>query len=303
VTSLEASYAYCRELTKAHGTTYYWSTRLLPAERQRHVFALYGLCRWADDLVDNTEAQNSTVRAALLDVLQNRLSSDLDVGRSDHEVLAAVVDTTHRFGIDPHCYRRFLRSMSMDLTVTSYETFADLIDYMDGSAAVIGEMMMPILGTDDPVAVEPARCLGVAFQLTNFLRDVGEDLDRGRVYIPREDIERFDADPWSRQVTPKWVALMRYEIERTRAYYTRADAGIALLPSRSARAIRSARVLYSTILSRIEANGYDVFSRRARLSTARKIGTAARSLLVPLPEPSPTPAGRYVAGTIGTRNP
>src|SRR3712207_2701978 len=126
--------------------------------------------------------------------------------------------------------------------------------------------MLPILGTTVPreEAEGPAAALGVAFQLTNFLRDVGEDLDRGRVYLPREDLRRFGADPSLRRATPEWVALMRFEIERARELYRSADIGIGMLPPSSARCVRSARVLYSRILERIEAQRYDVFSARAR---------------------------------------
>jgi phytoene synthase len=169
--------------------------------------------------------------------------------------------------------------MTMDLTVTTYETFADLEDYMDGSAAVIGEMMLPILEPADPDAARPhARDLGNAFQLTNFLRDVGEDLDRGRVYLPQEDLRRFGADPWLRRVTPQWEALMRFEIERVRRLYVSADLGIGMLPARSARCITAARVLYSRILEVIEANGYDVFSQRARVPGWQKAALVARSM-------------------------
>ena len=133
--------------------------------------------------------------------------------------------TVRRWDIDPDCFRRFLRSMAMDLTVDRYATWDDLCGYMDGSAAVIGEMVLPILEPLDPAATEPARTLGVAFQLTNFLRDVGEDLDRGRVYLPQDDLARFGADPWSRRVTPEWEALMRFEIDRARAPLRRGRPG------------------------------------------------------------------------------
>ena len=160
--------------------------------------------------------------------------------------------------------------MRSDLTRRTYETWGDLLGYMDGSAAVIGEMMLPVLrpGTD---AVAPARALGLAFQLTNFLRDVGEDLDRGRVYIPQEDLRRFGADPHARVVTPEWRALMAFEIERNRRLYREADDGIPALPGASRRCVATARVLYARILERIEAADYDVFDcsgqgrrRRAR---------------------------------------
>jgi 15-cis-phytoene synthase len=139
--------------------------------------------------------------------------------------------------------------------------------------------MLPVLEpTDVTAAFEPARDLGLAFQLTNFLRDVGEDLDRGRVYLPQEDLDRFGADPWSRQVTPAWRQLMEFEIARARSLYASADRGIEWLPPRSAACVRAARVLYSRILLEIERNGYDVFATRARVSTPRKLVTAARYL-------------------------
>ena len=168
--------------------------------------------------------------------------------------------TVRAFDIDPDCFRRFLRSMAMDLTVTSYATWDDLLGYMDGSAAVIGEMMLPILEPLSPEALGPARDLGNAFQLTNFLRDVAEDLDRGRVYLPQEDLERFGADPRRRVVDEAWRALMRFEIDRARGAVPLGRSGAALLPPASARCIGAARTLYSEILDRIEAADYDVFT-------------------------------------------
>jgi phytoene synthase len=171
--------------------------------------------------------------------------------------------------------------MAMDLTVERYSTFADLLVYMDGSAAVIGEMMLPILAPPDiAAATATARDLGVAFQLTNFCRDVAEDLDRGRVYLPQEDIDALGAGPAlaDRRVTPEWIDLMRFQIERTRGYYRRADTGVALLPARSARCVAGARLLYSGILDRIEAAGYDVFRTRVRVPAWRKAAVAARMI-------------------------
>jgi phytoene synthase len=190
-----------------------------------------------------------------------------------------VVHTVVAFDINPDCFRRFLRSMAMDLTISEYETYDDLLDYMDGSAAVIGEMMLPILEPSSGEAVVHARDLGIAFQLTNFLRDVNEDLDRQRVYIPQEDLRRFGADPWARRATPEWKALMAFEIARTREHYASADLGLPLLPPASARCIRAARMLYREILDRIEAAEGDVFSARARVPTARKAFVVGRGLI------------------------
>jgi 15-cis-phytoene synthase len=279
VITLEQSYAACRRLTRAHGTTYYWSTLVLPKVKRHHVHALYAFCRRADEIVDAPGPATTAERAAGLRRFGDQFFADLARGRSEDEVLKAVVHTVRAFDIDPDCFQRFLRSMTMDLTVATYETYEDLEVYMDGSAAVIGEMMLPILEPLSPEATAPARDLGVAFQLTNFLRDVGEDLDRGRVYVPQEDLHRFGADPWARKVTPAWIELASFEVERTRALYRSADRGIDLLPPREAHCIRAARVLYSEILDVIEANGFDVFTRRARVSPWRK-GAVVVSALV-----------------------
>ena len=277
--TLDESYARCRALNKRYGTTYYWSTFALPAVKRPHVWALYAFCRHADDIVDDLGPAPVDVRERALADLGDRLFADLAAGRSDDPVLRAVVHTVRAFGHDPECFRRFLRSMAMDLSVATYATWDDLLVYMDGSAAVIGEMMLPILEPTDSAALEPARALGNAFQLTNFLRDVAEDLDRGRVYLPQADLDRFGADPARRTVDDAWRELMAFEIDRCRALYRTADEGVAYLPPSSAACIRGARALYAQILERIEASGYDVFSSRARVPTWRKATTTARLVL------------------------
>jgi phytoene synthase len=289
---LDRSYRRCRRLTTAHGTTYYWAAMLLPPERRRHVWALYAFARHADDIVDAFGDQPVDQRHRALDDLAARLFDGLERGWSDDPLLAAVVNTSRVLDIDPDCFRRFLRSMAMDLTVEGYDTWADLLDYMDGSAAVIGEMMLPVLEPSTHRAVAPARDLGLAFQLTNFLRDVAEDLARGRIYLPREDIDRFGADPQRRRVDDAWRALMRFEIERNRRLYESADAGIPMLTGRAASCVRTARRLYSQILDRIEDADYDVFSARVRVPTWRKIAMAASSLAGP-----ETHGGSLAAGT------
>lgn len=285
--TLEQSYEHCRRLNKANGTTYYWSTTVLPKVKRHHVHALYGFCRHADDIVDDLDGTPTDVRAKALADFGDRFfraleDPSLEAGDSDDLVLKAMVHTVHAFRIDPECVRRFLRSMTMDLTVETYETYDDLLGYMDGSAAVIGEMMLPILEPTDPAAIGPARELGNAFQLTNFLRDIDEDLDRNRIYVPQEDIRRFGAESAfvDRRATPEFLDLMRFEVARTRELYRIADTGLALLPGRSGRCVGAARDLYSQILDEIEAIDFDVFSTRARVPTWKKATTAARALLL-----------------------
>lgn len=280
--TLDESYELCRQFNKRHGTTYYWSTMVLPTVKRHHVHALYGFARYADDIVDEIPEGGhdqipTEMRAAALAAFGERFFADLDRGRSDDPVLKAVVHTVRAFDLDPKCFSRFLRSMTMDLTVETYETWAELRDYMDGSAAVIGEMMLPILEPDDLVAATPhARDLGDAFQLTNFLRDIDEDLDRHRQYVPQEDLQRFGVDLTERRCTPEFVELMRFEIARCRELYASADLGIAMLPERSARCIIAARTLYGEILDLIEAAGYDVFSTRVSVPTRRKAAMVAK---------------------------
>ena len=284
--TLEESYELCRQFNKRHGTTYYWSTLILPVVKRHHVHALYGFARYADDIVDEIPAGGHgeipvDERARALASFGDRFFADLERGQSDDPVLKAVVHTVRAFDLQPDVFARFLRSMTMDLTVEAYETYDDLVDYMDGSAAVIGEMMLPILEPDDLATATPhARDLGNAFQLTNFLRDVSEDLDRNRQYIPQEDLRRFGVDLTERRRSDEFAALMGFEIDRCRELYRSADIGIAMLPERSARCISAARVLYSRILERIEAADYDVFAERASVSTAAKAAVVARTVVL-----------------------
>lgn len=271
---LETGYRRCAALARRHGRTYYWGTRLLPRERRRHVHAVYALARLADDIVDLAGPHPGPETAAALHAFERRFWDALTEGSPD-PVLAAVADTVHACRIPPESFARFFAAMRADLDTRTYETWDDLLGYMDGSAAVIGEMMLPVLGAP-PGVTEPARSLGLAFQLTNFLRDVGEDLDRGRVYLPQEDLRRFGADPWARTVTDEWRALMRFEIDRNRRLYREADAGLPALPPASRRCVATARVLYARILEQIEAADHDVFARRARVASPAKAVLAAR---------------------------
>jgi 15-cis-phytoene synthase len=188
--SLAACYELCRRLHAAHGRTYYLSARLLPQARRRHVHALYAFARYADDLVDHVDLRwTSAQRRAALEAWSAEALAAVDRGASRHPVLHALAHTVAELGIRHDDLRAFLRSMALDLTTTRYATYEDLCGYMHGSAAVIGAMMVPALGAP-PAAREPAMALGVAFQLSNFLRDVAEDWDRGRSPPVRRDPRR-----------------------------------------------------------------------------------------------------------------
>ena len=252
-TDLTAAYDRCRELHKRHGRTYYLATRLLPAWKRRHVHALYGFTRYADEIVDRTEDLPPAERAARLDDWASRFVAGLHGAPVDDPLLPAVLHTIAVFDLDRDDFASFLRSMAMDLTVTAYPTYDDLLDYMEGSAAVIGTMMLPILGSSDPAAArEPARQLGFAFQLTNFIRDVAEDLDRGRTYLPDEDLAKFGVTREdllaARAARPQHAADPRADrvrgdprpgaLRRRRAGHHRARARLAGLHAHRVRALR-----------------------------------------------------------------
>ncbi|MFL6122926.1 phytoene/squalene synthase family protein [Actinophytocola sp.] len=284
---LSLAYERCRLLHRRHGRTYYLATRLLPAWKRRHVHALYGFTRYADEIVDSTADRPASERERLLRDWADRFLAGLRGEAVDDPLLPAVLHTVAVFGLDTMDFEVFLKSMAMDLTVTEYDTYADLLSYMDGSAAAIGTMMLPILQSGDPAAArEPARQLGLAFQLTNFVRDVAEDLDRGRVYLPAEDLDRFGvtradlvAAAAARQAPPAVRALIEYEVRRAWSHYALAAPGIPMLAPGSQACIRAAYHLYSGILREIEAAGYDVFRRRATVPNWQRLGVALRCVL------------------------
>jgi phytoene synthase len=297
VDSLAGSYERCRTLHRRHGRTYYLATRFLPAWKRRHVHALYGFARYADEIVDSVADTSPASRADTLSTWSSRFMSGLGGARVDDEILPAVLHTIEVFQLDHDDFALFLRSMAMDLTVTDYATYADLLDYMEGSAAVIGAMMLPVLGTcDAPAAIGPARELGRAFQLTNFIRDVAEDLGRGRVYLPLADLTRHGVDVEeleravaTRTATPAIRRLIAFEVDRARNHYRAAEPGIALLDAPSDVCIRAAYRLYQGILDEIVAADFDVFTRRAVVPRHRQIAVAV-SCLAATARPAARPA-------------
>jgi phytoene synthase len=302
-TDLAAAYERSRELHRNHGRTYYLATRLLPAWKRRHVHALYGFTRYADEIVDRTGALTPAERAAELTAWSDRFVAGLHGAQVDDPLLPAVLHTIAVFDLDPADFASFLRSMAMDLTVTSYATYEDLLDYMEGSAAVIGTMMLPILGSSDPAAArEPARQLGLAFQLTNFIRDVAEDLDRGRTYLPDEHLAAFGvtrddllAARAAGVSTPKIKNLIRYEISRAGEHYAAAAPGIPLLSPGSQACMRTAYRLYGGILDEVAAQDYDVFAGRALVPNRRRASVVLRSLLTRAGTPVTVPGPAQTA--------
>ena len=275
---LRASYLECKRLNSLHGKTYYLATLLLPKAKRPHVHALYGFARYADEIVDDL-ASTLTIpeKAKVLKVWGEKVLEDIRLGRSDDHVGRALVDTVQRFNIPIEHFEAFLHSMTMDLSVTEYQTYEDLMEYVYGSAAVIGLQMVPILGASDPKAYEAAQKLGIAFQLANFIRDVSEDLDRGRIYLPLDDLYAAGVSKEmlaAKKLTPEIKQALIFQIERVRRLQREAAAGIALLDPVSQPCINAASELYCGIVDEVEKINYEIFTHRAKTSTWRRLKVA-----------------------------
>lgn len=280
---LRASYAECKRLNSLHGKTYYLATLLLPAAKRPFVHALYGFARYADEIVDDLASTLSAQEKA--DALRNwstEVLRGLETGKSSDLVGRALIDTVQRFDIPHQHFIDFLHSMEMDLTVTEYQTFDDLYEYVYGSAAVIGLQMVPILGGDTLNSLDAAKDLGVAFQLANFIRDVGEDLDRGRIYLPLQELAEHGVTRQmleARRLTPEIISALKFQIARVRRLQKDAEPGIELLDKTSQPCIRAASELYCGIVDEVEKIGYDIFNKRAKTSSARRARVAARAYI------------------------
>ena len=280
---MQDSYERCRKLNSEHGKTYYLATLLLPPGKRPYVHALYGFARYADEIVDDLASTLSPQeKADALRTWSKGLLTDLQAGRSSDHIGRALVDTVQKFQIPHQHFVDFLHSMEMDLTVTEYNTYQDLHEYVYGSAAGIGLEMVPILGYSDDRAFDAAQKLGIAFQLANFIRDVSEDLDRGRVYLPLAELAEYGvtrAMLERKTLTPEIVAALKFQISRVRDLQAEANDGIKYLDKESRPCIRAASELYCGIVDEVEAINFDIFNKRAATSTARRARVAGAAYL------------------------
>lgn len=269
-------YRQAARATAAGSRSFYFATRFFPPELARSAHAVYWFCRHTDDLVDECESVTQGRRD--LDAWERELLS----GRSEHPVLRVFEDAVQRHGIPRDLPRELLAGMRMDLDGTRYETFDELRLFCYRVASVVGLMMSHVIGFREP-ALEHAVDLGIAMQLTNILRDIGEDYDRGRVYLPREEMAQFgysERQLAARDRGPEFHRLMRFQVARAREYYRRAEPGIAMLHPGGRFAVKIASDVYREILARVEQGGFDVFDRRAVVPARRKYWITARHCAV-----------------------
>lgn len=282
--SVEHSYELCRQITEKYSKTFYLGTQLMPEAKRRAIWAIYVWCRRTDELVDGPGASATTPdtlnewEAHLDSLFGGHCLDDLDV---------AFVDTISRFPQDIQPFRDMIAGQRMDLYRSRYETFEELELYCYRVAGTVGLMSTAVMGVEKtrPAACwnwhwdarspsEEAIALGIANQLTNILRDVGEDARRGRIYIPLEELALFnytEEDLFKGVVDERWRELMRFQISRARKFYASAERGIKVLSPDIRWPVWTAMMLYSQILEAIERNNYDVFQRRAYVSTPRKM--------------------------------
>jgi len=271
---MRAAYAACRDITRVASKTFYLASLFLAAEKRRAVWAVYAFCRTADDIVDRTGP--AVDRLAALDELERKLLGAMQ-GRASEPIFVAYADAAKRFEIPLEPALELLRGCRMDVTVRRYQTYDELCEYCYLVASTVGLLVAPILGYASEEALRYGVLLGRAMQLTNILRDVGEDALMGRIYLPAEDMSRFgygEGRVFEQVVDENFVELMRFQIERVRALYAQAEPGIALLSPESRYTVRLALSLYRRILAAIELNGYNVFTRRAYVPLRSKIVTA-----------------------------
>ena len=288
---LEQAYAYCNQLTRDHSRTFFMASGLLPDDKRRAIRALYAFCRTSDDLVD---CSNGGALANLEEWRRRTVYPQFD---EQDPVLMAWADTRLNFNIPWRYVDQLINGVAQDLQHSVYETFNELATYCYGVACTVGLMSMHIIGFAGEEALPYAIRLGVALQLTNILRDVGDDWRTGRVYLPKEELDAFGltmADLTAGVVDDRWRALMRFQIERNRKLYAEAMPGVALLDPEGRFAIAAAAELYQAILEDIEAHDYDVFRRRAHISGLGKlrrlpgIWWRSRTTYSSLPDLTPT---------------
>ena len=269
---LKLSHSYCRRLARERARNFYYGFLLLPKPRREAFCAVYAFMRYCDDVADGSDSV--PVKATLLREWKDALRGALAGNYGDSLILPAFHAAVERYAIPEEYFYELIAGAEMDLVIRSYRTFAELYPYCYRVASVVGLCSLHILGFEDPAAKKLAEELGIAFQLTNILRDLREDAQAGRVYLPLEDLERFQyspADLAAGVYNPQFLQLMQFEIERAKGYYDRGEGLIELVDPESRPALWTLITIYRGILGRIESNGGNVFSHAAALTRREKI--------------------------------
>jgi phytoene synthase len=271
---LDSSYAFCRSIARRRARNFYYSFLLLSSEQKNGMCAVYAFMRFCDDLSDEAGAS-----AAAIDQWRNELDMALRGEAPEHALWPAFCDTVERYSIPRRYFHEMIDGVRSDLEPRRIETFEDLYRYCYQVASVVGLAVINIFGFSSPDAPGLAERCGIAFQLTNILRDVREDAERGRVYLPAEDLARFNVDATHFVNDRRFVDMMRHEARRARAYYEEARPLVAMVAARSRSSLWALIEIYSRLLDRIERSNFDVLEQRIRVPAWEKALIVAQALL------------------------
>ncbi|MBS1792603.1 MAG: squalene/phytoene synthase family protein [Acidobacteria bacterium] len=280
--TIEKAYRYCEEVTRLHAKSFYFAAGFLPAAKRRAVFPIYAFCRHVDDEIDELGLRDEAAairaverwQANLQMVYDGKIDEERPANDEQTEVLTAWRDLLENYRIPPDLPRELVEGVLMDTRIKRYETFDELYVYCYRVASTVGLMSSEILGYREPKALAYAEAMGIGMQLTNILRDVGEDAEKGRIYLPQEDLRRFGVTTeqiFERRFDRNFEELVKFELERARSYYREGEKGIALLEKDSRFTVLLAARVYAKILDEIEKQHYNVFIRRAHTSRTQKL--------------------------------
>lgn len=270
-----AAFEHARRITAYYSKSFYFSARMLPSKQRWATYALYGFCRYCDNLIDVPRRRTKSDLLREIQFVAEELQIAYDTGESEHPVIRAFILVAKSYGIPMAYPLDLLKGVAMDIQQTRYKTFDDLSLFCYRAAAVVGLMMTHVLGYKDDRAFDYAKQLGIAMQLTNILRDVKEDKEMGRIYLPQTELVQFGVSErhiFDEIMTPQLRALMKFQVERAERYYAEAIPGISLLNTDSQYAIYSAAKIYRGILRKIEARGYNPFLGRVFVPSIEKMG-------------------------------
>lgn len=278
--SIQEGFKEAKVLTKKHAKTFYFASRFLPKDKQNAAYAIYAVCRITDDIVDNNEILSGSIN---LSAIRESIESVYNKTKLTDNILLAFRETINKYKIPKKYFDELIEGMYMDLHKNRYESFDELYIYCKRVAGMIGLTMLKVLGFHDQEAEKYAVDLGIAMQCTNILRDIKEDFERGRVYLPKDEMERFNVSEnhiAEEKIDRSFIGLLKFQIDRAREYYENSTKGLKMINNVMSRVVVCMmKDLYAGILNSIEEIGYNVFSRRAHVNTVGKLVIALKVLM------------------------
>lgn len=281
-TELEKAYKYCESITKTHAKSFYFAAKFLPKHKRKAVYPIYAFCRHVDDAIDEIGDSDEASAIQIVEDWKLRLNAvykqnneeQRTKNKEQNQVLLAWQDLLKTYKIPQNLPFELMQGVLMDTHIKRYQTFDELYIYCYRVASTVGLMASEIFGYEDEKTLEYAEALGIAMQLTNILRDIKEDAAMNRIYLPQEDLQKFNVSEeqiFGGEFNENFVELMKFEISRAKNYYAIAEKGIALLEKDTRFTVLLAARIYANILQKIEAQNYNVFLKRAHTTLTQKI--------------------------------